>query len=528
MKEKYLFKTLEDMIDESYNEKLKELLTKEKLNDEEIIELNNISKKIQTNYGFAENASTICSLEDPAFSEESEEKSLAFLKAYSEVKKRIGATYEKTEPKSCSHDSKLKYLVANNYLESLQSEFEYLQKKKIKSDIPELQNRYEIKTEIGSEIEIFTVSETDSPYYNVKNLLKKVESIYDELAFYYLSHNYTHEAYSYYYFLGEVLIKEIYIANLLSDDLLYDKEDKAFLYRNAGESFLRAYKAIYDKHIVIFYAPPMSPSLRSNIGDVFGTGNIIQSPEKLSIFCFELAKELFRIVGNKKYYLEARDKLYELKAETNDFEFNISKLFVEISKIFVKNKAPFLKMLDKPTNIKEEYVRDYFLSHVNLMIEDISVAENLRTRGRSDLTIFGKDNFGKVLEVIVEFKVWGRNSTHKDHSYKNVLNQLRIYMSDFEEFGIIVMINPNKSSIKDKYIKNIIENDEYLIENSIEELYSEGAFVNLKSEHYVENDRSKKMRMHHFILNIQNLFFTNDSDNELEINSEETSINSEN
>lgn len=502
-------------IDESYAEKLDELIGKKDLTLEEINALEEISKQVWKNRCSAASLKSRLKYENPTLSDDYEGKELDFLKLYSEISEHIGASLEKIKPTSRSHYLHLKVVASEKYITSLQCRFEFLQAKNIKS---ELSNKLHsiAEKETDTEVEIINsdvktgclvIEETDSPYYKVKKLLKYVEVIYDDLALCYLSGNYTHEAYEYYYFLGEVLTKEIYYSNILNDSFLYDEEEKAFLYRSAGEAFLRAYKAINDKHIVVFYSPPMSRYLHSNISNVFGTENIIQPPEQLSIFCFEIAKELFRAMGYKKYYLEARDKLYELKAETNDFEFNISRLFVEISKIFVKNKAPFLKMLDGPENIQEEHVRDYFMSHVNLMIEDISVAESLKARGRSDLTIFGKDNFGKILEAIAEFKVWGRNASSKDHSYKNVLNQLRIYMSDFEEFGIVVMINRNKSSIKDKYIQNIIKKDKYFTDGSIEEPYSEGAFINLKSEHYVESDNNKRIKIYHFILNIQSLFF---------------------
>ena len=176
---------------------------------------------------------------------------------------------------------------------------------------------------------------------------------------------------------------------------MYDEEDIAFLYYNAGKAFFRCYDIIEDKYIITHYTTPISSNLQSNISDVFNTGKVMQSPEKLAIYSFEKAKELFRIAGNRKYYLESRDFLYELKSKTNDFEYNISRLFVEISKTLVKNVPPFFKILKNYEKIKEEYIRDYFMSHVNLMIEDISVAENLKTRGRSDLTIFEKNNLGR-------------------------------------------------------------------------------------------------------------------------------------
>ena len=478
---------IENTIDESYIGELNDLISRDELTAEDIGKLSDISKKVWKNYCNVD----ILQYTNPQSKQKYEEKSLEYLKLYSEIKEKIGFSLENIKPTSELHNHRLKLSVADAYLTSLQYNFYYLQKTGVKS-------------KIGEEISECVVCEDESPYYKVKELLLKVEAIYDELSVYYISKNNYKYAHNYYFFLGEVLIKEIYYSSLINDDLLYDEQDIAFLYYNAGKAFFRCHDIIEDKYIITHYATPISNNLQSNIPDVFNTGNVMQSPEKLAIYSFEKAKELFRIVGNRKYYLESRDLLYELKSKTNDFEYNISRLFVEISKNLVKNVPPFFKIQNDHKKIKEEYFRDYFMSHINLMIEDISVAENLKTRGRSDLTVFGKNNLGGVQEAIVEFKIWGRNANHEQHSYKNVLNQLRVYMSDFEQFGIVVMINTNKSSIKDKYIE-IVKNDT-LFADDFEESYSESAFINLRSKHISKNDKEKTINIYHFILNTRNLF----------------------
>ena len=472
---------IENAIDESYIEELNELISKEELSAEEIGKLPKISKRVWENYCNVD----FLQYENPRSKEKIEAKSLEYVKLYSEIKGKIGFSLENIKPTSESHNYQLKLSVADAYLTSLQYNFDYLQKTGVKSEL---------------EMELFSrvFCETESPYYKVKELLLKVEAIYDELSVYHISKNNYHYAHNYYFFLGEVLIKEIYYSSLINDDFLYDDDYVALLYYNAGKAFLRCYEIINDKYIVIHYATPISSNLQSNIPDVFNTGNVMQSPEKLAIYSFEKAKELFRVAGNRNTYLECRDLLYELKSKTNDFEYNISRLFVEISKNLVKNMPPFFKILKNHDKIKEEYIRDYFMSHVNLMIEDISVAENLKTKGRSDLTIFGKNNLGDVQEAIVEFKIWNRND------YKNILNQLRMYMSDFEHFGIIVMINKNKLSIKKKYVQ-LLKNDTLLVDD-LEEPFSESGFINLKSKHFLNSDREKTINIYHFILNTRNLF----------------------
>jgi hypothetical protein len=478
---------IENTIDESYIGELNDLISRDELTGEDIGKLSEISKKVWENHCNVD----ILQYTNPQSKQKYEEKSLEYLKLYSEIKEKIGFFRENIKPTSKSHNCRLKVAVADAYLTSLQHYFDYLQKAGVKSNLDE---------------EIFerVICEDESPYYKVKKHLLKVKAIYDELSVHYISKNNYQYAHNYYFFLGEILIKEIYYSSLINDDFLYDEEDIAFLYYNAGKAFFRCYDIIEDKYIITHYATPISSNLQSNIPDVFNTGNVMQSPEKLAIYSFEKAKELFRIAGNRKYYLECRDLLYELKSKTNDFEHNISRLFFEISKNLAKNVPPFFKILNDHKKIKEEYFRDYFMSHVNLMIEDISVAENLKKRGRSDLTIFEKTNLGDVQEAIVEFKIWGRNANHEQHSYKNVLNQLRIYMSDFEQFGIVVMINTNKSGIKQKYIE-IVKND-MLFANELEEPSNESAFINLRSKHFSNSDREKTINIYHFILNTRNLF----------------------
>lgn len=479
--------SIENTIDESYIDELNDLICRDELPLEDIKKLSNISKIVWKNHCNVD----LLQSTNPQTEQKYEENSLEYLKLYSEIEEKIGFFLENIKPTSKSHNCRLKAAVANAYLKSLQCYFDYLQKTGVKSNVSE---------------EIFerVVCEDESPYYKVKKHLLKVEAIYDELSVHYISKNEYKYAHNYYHFLGEILIKEIYYSSLINDHFLYDRQYIAFLYYNAGKAFFRCYGIIEDKYIIIHYATPLSSNLRSNIPDVFNTGNVMQSPEKLAIYSFEKAKELFRITGNRKYYLESRELLYKLKSKTNDFEYNISRLFIEISKNLVKNVPPFFKIQNDHKKIKEEYFRDYFMSHINLMIEDISVAENLKTRGRSDLTIFGKNNIGGIQEAIVEFKIWGRNANHEQHSYKNVLNQLRMYMSDFEQFGIVVMINTNKSSIKDKYIE-IVKNDT-LFADDLEEPYSESAFINLRSRHFSKNDKEKTINIYHFILNTRNLF----------------------
>jgi hypothetical protein len=479
-------------IEDSYKSKLDDLMSRDALNSKELAELEEISNKVWKNY---------CNVEHLKFNydgleEGIEKQSLELLEHYANIKEKIGFFLCKIKPKSEIHYYQLKGAIAEHYIIALQNLFDVFQKKKIKSNL---------------EREVFkrVVCETESPYYRIKKLLLDVKVMYDEMTVYYFSKNDYRNAHNYYFLLGEVLIKEIHYASIIKDDVLYDTRDIGILYYVAGQAFLRCRNIIKGKYLIVHYAPPTAPYLHSNISHIFNTGNISQTPEKLAIMCFERAKDILRKSGDRTYYLECRDILYRLKAKNKDYEFNISRIFVEICKNFVKNTNIITNNINEPNKIKEADVRDYFMSHINLMIEDIAVAENTKTIGYSDLTIFGKDNLESIQEAITEFKVWGRNTANKRHSYKNVLNQLRGYMSDFESFGIVVMINPLKSSIKEKYIGEIIKKDKLYVEDSIEEPFSESAFINLKSKHIAKTDEDETINVYHLILNIANLFKIN-------------------
>lgn len=471
---------------------LNQLFLKTEIGIEDLKQLGDLLKKVIAIYNEYERVQFDFEI-GAAEKEKSRIISLKFLNLSSKINEKIAISIERVRPKSEQHVWNIKSKVAIYYLKSLQQHFDYLQESGITSNLNE-------------EILDRVVSETESPYYNVKELIQKVKRLYDELAVIHLTKNKFEDAHNYYYLLGETIVKEIYYSKLINDDFLYGIDDLADLYYQSGKAFLRSYKLVDDRYIVFHYGDPITDFLRSNIKEVFDTGNVQIPSEDLATISFEIAKSLYKTIGNKARYLESKKYLYDLKSENNDFEYNISLLFKEISKIFVKTRPPFIQLLDDPKKVKEGFIRDYFMSHINLMIEGIAVAENIRTKGFSDLTIFGKDNLDNIQEAIAEFKIWGRNSQDEDHSYKAALKQLRNYMSDFEQFGVVVMINPNKNSIKQKYISKIIENDSLFLDGSIDEPYQEGAFTNLVSQHFVDDSKEVVINIYHFILNINNLF----------------------
>jgi hypothetical protein len=129
-----------------------------------------------------------------------------------------------------------------------------------------------------------------------------------------------------------------------------------------------------------------------------------------------------------------------------------------------------------------------------VVINEVAVAESLKCNGETDLILFGKDNFRNILESVSEFKVWPRND------YKESINQIKSYLTDFESFGIIVMISEGKDSIAKKYKEEIIDKDELLVPDSFEKLSFAG-FEYFKTKSFSDQSKTKEMPLYHIILN---------------------------
>ncbi|MEA2037414.1 MAG: hypothetical protein U9O94_07935 [Nanoarchaeota archaeon] len=417
-----------------------------------------------------------------------QEKNNKLLETYADINKKLGEVLLEVKPKSEEQHYLLKRIASDKFIVALQEYFALNQDRNIQSNV--LADAHER-----------VVSETESPYYKVKELILKVKSAYDEVAVWYISKKDYRNAHNYYYMMGEIIIKEIHYGLEINDAMLYRDIDFSYMFYNAGLAFYRAYKAIKDRYIITHYAAPLSTYLRSNITDIFKNGNVQLPLDQLSIKCFEMAIPYFLKVGHKDFYLKSNDILNELKSKNNDFEKNISDLYLKIIKQFTARTNIVTKSLKKSKDILESDVRDYFLSHINVVIDEIAVAESTRGRGFSDLLVVGKNYRNEIINSIAEFKVWGRNSTG-EHAYKNVINQLKGYLSDFENFGIVIMINPNKTSIRTQYISQIINSDSLLVPDSVDEHHNDFGLINFKSEFYVDNSKTRKVKIYHYILNI--------------------------
>lgn len=415
------------------------------------------------------------------------EESLNLLLKYGELNHKIGESLLKLKKNSIEQKNYFNEMAAQKFIISSEKIFDFLQEKGVKSDCL-------IEEDKG----IKTFCSTKSEYHKVKELINRAESVYEDLAVYYTSKNNYDMAHIYYYLLGELLIKEIFYGQKINDFVMYGDFEFGNIFYWAGLAFMKCYKSIKDKYILTSHAPPSASFIHSSISEVFSLGNKGLMPEELAIKSFEASKPFLLKTGEKVIYSKINDYLYELKSELNEFEKNLVELFIKISREFLREENIVIRKTSG--EILEGDVRDYFRSCLNVVIKEVAVAESLKCMGKTDLTLFGKDNFRHNLEGVSEFKVWPRND------YLDVINQIKSYLTDFESFGIIVMINENKGSIKDKYKKEIIDKDALMVPGSFEELNFGGTgFSYFKTRSFLDENKTKDIPLYHLILEISHL-----------------------
>lgn len=144
-------------------------------------------------------------------------------------------------------------------------------------------------------------------------------------------------------------------------------------------------------------------------------------------------------------------------------------------------------------DFKEELFRDEFLRSTSFMFD--TTGESKRGAGRSDIIISVEEGTLKE-RVIGEFKVWGRNN------HEEVIDQLLGYMSNFEDFGFVFMVNKNKTSIADQY-KQIIQASKDYLPNTMREqplLKLKDVFKHYSSQH---NLNGRIRHIYHFIFDLE-------------------------
>lgn len=120
-------------------------------------------------------------------------------------------------------------------------------------------------------------------------------------------------------------------------------------------------------------------------------------------------------------------------------------------------------------------------------------AEVRQGSGRTDLLV--RSPAPGTEAVVAEFKVWSRND------YKDIVQQLLGYVTDFDSVGIAFMVNPNKSEIARKYRDVAILGQLSYVVGS----FRHSPMTNGRLDHYYSRHRSrmgKEIEVFHFIFNI--------------------------
>ncbi len=160
----------------------------------------------------------------------------------------------------------------------------------------------------------------------------------------------------------------------------------------------------------------------------------------------------------------------------------------------IKKTPPiFIKMhLEDEYEIKEGDFRDELQRNISHLYKNTNAEVQIKD-GRADLFIRDNDT---NKEIIIEFKIWARND------YRDCIDQLRKYYTDIDDFGIIFMINTNKSSINSKYIKEIILNNPTYKSGSFRDsIFAENYNLDcFYSEH--ESIINKRIKVIHYIYNL--------------------------
>lgn len=173
----------------------------------------------------------------------------------------------------------------------------------------------------------------------------------------------------------------------------------------------------------------------------------------------EYEKKLKKLVDLSFDIKNETSFLYSLNS-TEDINLLLCDLILRTIELMQKNEPTFVKEYKskKTTQLLETDFRNIVYYNFGLSLDITVSAEALSRVGRTDLQLesnkFGTKTF--------EFKIWGSND------YRDVVKQIYEYLTDFEDVGFIFMVNKNKKSIDDEYIKNLQSNDMGYISNSLQ------------------------------------------------------------
>lgn len=199
-------------------------------------------------------------------------------------------------------------------------------------------------------------------------------------------------------------------------------------------------------------------------------------------------KERLKNLVNSNFGFDREVNFLHSLNTSKSINISISEIIIKTIKLIQTNEPSFIKDFknQKTKSLLEDDFRSHFFYIFGLYI-DVD-AESLSRVGRTDLRLIS-NNFGTKT---FEFKVWGRTG------YDIVVKQLYEYLTDFEHEGFIFMVNPNQTSIEDKYIDNLQKVSMGYIKNTFDKKQIDN-FTFFISKHKIH---TKEKIIYHFILNL--------------------------
>lgn len=193
---------------------------------------------------------------------------------------------------------------------------------------------------------------------------------------------------------------------------------------------------------------------------------------------------------------------YYIKSKYENFnELQINNLYNYIKDVFIKiEKSSSMKDHIKNNKIQEKYFRDFFHNILDNKTEFSQIESISKSDRQTDLVLYLKNpNTRKPDKIILEFKIWWRIKSDKYHPISQILDNIGVY----DNFGIIIMINPLKSKINEKYKDKIINHDSYVY-NSIKDNPLDKELENHFISYHLDKLK-KNIKILHIIYDLENL-----------------------
>ncbi|PLX05791.1 MAG: hypothetical protein C0596_19045 [Marinilabiliales bacterium] len=212
---------------------------------------------------------------------------------------------------------------------------------------------------------------------------------------------------------------------------------------------------------------------------------ILKNPQKTAYSDGVMFKSIFQIIER---YPEFKEQFSIEEKQNETFVEILLKGVHEIQNQDVKCEG--IRIIKNTPKKSEESFRDWFKTFLTCKYESVN-SESPKGNGRIDLKIEDKS----IGTKIIEFKGWW----NKD---KNVVpKQILKYLTDFEKYGYIIMINHCKSKkIDEEYLNLIMTEEMGFVKGSygVKEMENSG-FTYYLTKH---DDQIRIKTLCHIILNV--------------------------